>query len=193
MANFWKQVKGWFKDADESSPTKPFIEEQLERTEAEKEDLKRWKLSDACMDFCSLVYDSFLENKRHSSLTFLKFRSSSGFIINLEKEKAKLRDAQRFMDFLQEKVLSFNYKRQNSNYRLYTKNNKTEKIERFYMKPRLNVLEDRKVDQLYGNVMIELTIREEKPLKLKFQVNRYSDRNYSDGRTFEQLMEELFS
>ena len=123
----------------------------------------------------------------------MKFRASSGFIVNLEKENVKLRDAQRFMDFLQEKVLSFNYKRQNSNYRLYTKNNKTEKIERLYMKPRLNVLEDRKVDQLYGNVMIELTIREEKPLRLKFQVNRYSDRNYSDGLTFEQLMEALFS
>lgn len=193
MANFWKQVKGWFKAADESSPTKPFIEERLERSETEQEDLKKWKLSNSCLDLCSLVYDSFLEEKNHPALTFLKLRSSSGFIINLEKEKTSLNDAQRFMDFLREKVLALNYKRQNSNYRLYTKNGKTEKIERFYMKPRLKLVENNRVDQLYGNVIIELTIREEQPLSLKFQVNRYSDRNYTDSRTFGALMEKVFS
>jgi len=45
MANFWKQLKEWFKEEDASSPTKPFIEGRLLRTEAEKEDLKKWKLS----------------------------------------------------------------------------------------------------------------------------------------------------
>ncbi len=193
MANFWKQVKGWFKEVDESSPTKPFIEERLERTEAELEDLKSWKLSNSCLELCSVVYDSFLEEKNHPALTFLKLRSSSGFIIDLEKEKTNLRDAQRFMDFLREKVLALNYKRQNSNYRLYSKNGKTEKIERFYMKPRLNIVESGQVDQLYGNVIIELTIREEVPLSLKFQVNGYSDRNYTDSRTFGALMEKVFS
>ena len=192
MANFWKQVKEWFKEADKSSPTKPFIEERLERSETEKVDLQKWKLSDSCLDFCSLIYDSFSENKKHPSLTFLKTPSSSGFIINLKKEEINLRNAQRFMDFLQEKVLALNYKRQNSNYRLYNKNGKTEKIERFYMKPRLKLVGNNQVDQLYGNVMVELTIREEIPLSLKFQVNRYSDRNYTESRTFEKLMEVVF-
>lgn len=192
MANFWAQVKKWFKEEDASSPTKPFIEEWLERSDEEKQDLIAWKLSDNCLNYCSLVFDSFSEEKNHPALTFLKLPSSSGFIINLKKEETKLRDAQRFMDFLREKVLALNYIRQMSSYRLYTKNGKTERIERFYLKPRLNIVESNQVDQLYGNVIMELTIREEVPLSLKFQVNRYSDRNYTEGRSFKSLMTKVF-
>ena len=190
--NFWNKLKDWFKEEEQSSPTKPFVKEWLERTEEEKQDLLKWKLSDTCLDFCSLVYDSFSQNENHPYLTFLKSPYSSGFSFNFQKGNYKLRDAQRFMDFLREKVLDLNYIKQMSDYRLYTKNGKTERIERFYQKPRVKLTEKNQMDQLFGNVIIELTIREEEPLNLKFQVNRYSDRNYTESQSFEKLMEGIF-
>lgn len=191
--DFWNKLKDWFKEEEQSSPTKPFVEEWLERSDEEKEDLKKWKLSDNCLEFSDLVYGTFLKDEKKSSLTFLKSPYSSGFLIEFKEKQYRLRDVQRFMDFLKEKVLNLNYKRQLSDYRLYTKNNKTERIERFYLKPRLKLLESNQVEQLFGNVIIELTIRDEMPLILKFQVNRYSDRNYTESNTFENLMKALFT
>ena len=58
--NFWNKLKDWFKEEEQSSPTKPFMEEWLERSEQEKEDLQKWKLSENCLKFCDLVYGAFL-------------------------------------------------------------------------------------------------------------------------------------
>ena len=168
------------------------MEEWLERSEQEKEDLQKWKLSENCLKFCDLVYGAFLKDEQGPFLTFLKTPYSSGFLIEFKENQFALQDVQRFMDFLQEKVLSLNYKRQLSDYRLYTKNNKVERIERFYLKPRLKILTTNKVVQQFGNVIIELTIRAEVPLNLKFQVNKYSDRYFTDSESFEDLMKQIF-
>ncbi len=190
--NFWNKLKDWFKEEEQSSPTKPFVKEWLERTPEEKVDLLKWKLEDTCLDFCSLVYDSFSQSEKHPYLTFLKSPYSSGFLLDFRKGNYQLRDAQRFMDFLKEKVEHLNYLRQLSDFRLYTRNGKTERIERFYLKPRVKIAENNQVDQLFGNVIIELTIQEKQPLTLKFQVNPYSDRNYTKSQTFEKMIDQIF-
>ncbi len=199
MKNFWSQVRGWFKEAEESSPTKPFVEEWLERTKEEKEDFNSWKLGSECLDLCSLVHSNFLryqEGERESGdnrITFLSSAKAAGFVFHFPKGEYTLREAQRFMDFLKWKVSGLNYVSQLSDYRLYAKRGKSERIERFYLKPRLALNEQNRVDQMYGNIIIELTIRDEVPIHLKLQSNRYSDRNYVDAYSFEELMQSIFT
>ena len=198
MKNFWSQVKGWFKDAEQSSASKPFVKEWLERSEDEKKDLELWKLSESCLELTSLVASGYNDFKEDNSkfipkrLTFLSSAKAAGFVLYFPKGKSELREAQRFMDFLKWKVGNLNYISQLSDYRMYVKNGNSERIERFYLKPRLLLNAQNQVDQKFGNILIELTIRDEKPVQLKLQSNRYSDRNYVDADSFQDLMDRIF-
>lgn len=198
MANFWKQLKQWFAEEAESSPSKPFVREWLERTEKEEKDLFSWQLGMAALEINGLVFSqfkSFLESKKngHNVVFFLKNRSSGGFMFYFSQTEYSLRDARRFMDFLNKKVKENSYKTQVADYRLYTKNDLPERLERFYLKPKLLPPIDGKAQQLFGNILIELIIREEQPKQLKFMATTYTDHKFTEGKPFEELMELIFT
>jgi len=198
MINFWKQVKSWFNEEAVSSPTKPFVQEWLDRTEEEEKDLFSWQLSMSALELNSLVLSQFKEfNKSkknsHKLVYFLKNQSSGGFMLYFSKTDYSLRDAQRFMDFLNMKIKGNGYKTQVADYKLYTKNDHPERLERFYLKPKLMPAIDGKAQQLFGNILIELIIRDEKPRQLKFQATTYTDYQFVEGKSFEELMNLLFT
>ena len=198
MANFWKQVKNWFNEEAESSPTKPFVQEWLERTDEEETDLFSWQLGMSALELNSLVFSEFKAFKEsrkntHKLVYFLKNQSSNGFMFYFNETDYSLRDAQRFMDFLNKKIKENSYKTHVADCKLYTKNNHPERLERFYLKPRIMPPIDGKAQQLFGNILIELVIREEKPRQLKFQATTYTDHKFIEGKSFEELMNLIFT
>lgn len=198
MADFWKQIKNWFNEEAESSPTKPFVQEWLDRTDEEEKDLFIWQLGMAALEINSLVYaqfQNFQESKKnaHKLVYFLKNQSSGGFMFYFGETDYLLRDAQRFMDFLNKKIKDNGYKTHVADYKLYTKNNHPERLERFYLKPKLMPTIDGKAQQLFGNILIELIIRDDKPRQLKFQATTYTDHQFVEGKSFEELMNLIFT
>jgi len=198
MANFWSEIKNWFKEEEQSSPTKPFVQEWLDRSEEEEKDLFSWKLGMQALEINGLVYSNFQDfqstgKNGHKLVYFLKNQSSGGFMFYFSETDYSLRDARRFMDFLGTKIKDSGYKTQVSDYRLYTKNNHPERLERFYLKPRLMEPIDGKAQQLFGNISIELIIRDDKPRQLKFMATTYTDYQFVDGKTFEELMNWVFT
>ena len=53
--------------------------------------------------------------------------------------------------------------------------------------------EGQKIDQCYGNITIELTLRNDQPHLLTFRATSYSDRLYADAADFHELMQSLLA
>lgn len=199
--DLWQYMKDLFKAEQESSPVKPYIQEPLEREEEEVESYDLWKRTLAkrrLLDWLNMQYASFVMNGEAEidrTIDFLNTPSAKGFVMHFDEQLHNRSDFIHLFDYLQERVLDMNYKKYMSDTRTYnkTRNDNTwvETIQRHYLKPRFKVLDDNTFDQRFGNIKIELLFRNDKIRNLQFSATRYSDRNYAEGNTFNDLMREL--
>lgn len=199
--DLWKYVKGLFQEEQESSKLKPFIQEPLERSEIELETYELWKRTLSkrkFLDWLNAQYASFIisgESEIDRTIDFLNTPSAKGFVIHYDTQLHNKKDFLHLFDYLQERVLTMNYKKYMSDIRTYnqTRNNQNyvESIQRHYLKPRFVVKEDNTFDQLYGNIKIELLIRNDVIKNLQFSATNYNDRNFAKADTFNDLMREL--
>ncbi len=121
-------------------------------------------------------------------MDFLDTPSSKGFVIHFHKTEFTRPDATYLLDYLKEKVLVLHYKVQLSDTRTYTKNDWVETVERHYLKPRATFEAGSKTNQRFGNVTIELMLRNDLPHQLKFQATTYSDHLFAKADDFKDLM-----
>lgn len=197
MTNIWQQIKELFQSVEASSPSQPALHELIERTAAEKQDYDFWKETFVCrqlMNWVDAQYAISLVDMDAvgEGLDFLNTPSSKGFVVHFFKTKYSNRDVLHFFDFLKERVMeSFNYKKQISDTRTYNRPTWVENTQRHYLKPRIDFAAET-FNQQYGNILIELVFRNEKPYQLKFQATNYNDKQYTKSLDFKELMQELF-
>lgn len=196
MPGFWDYLKGLFREAEQSSPSKPLIHEMIERSVDEKQDFQFWKetlVKRRLVDWLNDQYAVYqvLPEDIDESLDFLDTPSSKGFVIHLSKTGYNKRDSMHFFDYLKEQVLQMNYRTQISDVRTYNRSNWVETVQRHYLKPRSNFQEGSKFDQQYGNIMIELQFRNDRVYNLKFSATCYKDHMFKDAGTFKDLMKEV--
>lgn len=196
MPEFWEYIKGIFKSSEDSSPSNPVEHQLIERTEEEQQDYGFWKttlvrrrLQDWLNDQYA-VYSVAPENI-DDALDFLNTPSSKGFVVHFHKTQYSQRDVTHFFDFLKEKVLELDYRPQISDTRTYSRASWVETIQRHYLKPRPFVKNEGKFRQLYGNVMIEMELRNEQVHNLRFRATSYNDRLYQEAKEFRLLMMQL--
>lgn len=193
MNNIWNQIKGLFKQVEESSATKPAIHEVINRSIAEKEDFEHWKktiVRRRLSDWLNNQYAIYktLPLETDEGIDFLNTPSMKGFVIHFHQTQYSKRDALHFLDFLKERVANLNYRTQLSDVRTYSKPKWVESIQKHYLKPRTNFEEGVKIDQQYGNVSIDLVLRDDRPHHLRFSATSYSDHLYNDAKDFEELV-----
>lgn len=193
MSDFWKYIKNIFKAAEESSPNQPVIHELIIRTHEEQQDYDFWRdtlVRRRLMDWLKNQYaiSKVLPDDVDEALTFLNTPSSKGFAVHFNQTQYSKRDVVHFLDYLKEQVLTLNYRTQISDLRTYNRPHWVETIQRHYLKPRTNFEEGKKTDQQYGNITVELILRNEQPYQLKFQATAYSDRLYQNAASFDDLM-----
>lgn len=197
MADLWETIKGWFRAEEKSSPNQPYIHELIERKPEETADFQQWKTSlirRRLMDWLGQQYASFRVNPDHldEALDFLHTPSSKGFVIHFFKTNYTQREATFLFDLCKERILeALNYKSSLSDVRTYRRGQQVETVQRHYLKPRIRLQEDVKINQQFGNINIELVSRNEKPFRLKLSATCYSDHLYQEGQEFEGLMQLL--
>lgn len=194
MADIWDYFKNLFKKSEESSPTQPYLHEVIERSEAEKSDYEFWKTTlvrRRLIDWLSDQYAIFrvLPQDVDEAMDFLNTPSSKGFVIHFYKTNYSRRDVTFLMDYLKEQVLALDYKTQVSDTRTFNRPNWVETIERHYLKPRPDFEQKGKFNQKFGNVTIEMQLRNDQPYHLKFQATTYNDHLFKDAHDFEDLMQ----
>ena len=196
MPNLWKQFKNLFKEAEQSSPSNPLIHEMIQRDEAEQKDYNFWKntlIRRRLIDWLNDQYAIYLVQPEDidEALDFLDTPSSKGFVIHFHRTRYSRRDVTHFFDYLKEKVLRLNYHTQISDTRTYNRPKWVETIERHYLKPKPDFESEGKINQQFGNITIELQLRNDKVRHLKFQATVYKDHQFEDAKEFQELMQRV--
>ena len=195
--NVWDFFKNLFQEVEESSPSKPLIHEEINRSEQELQTYQAWKKSLDYRRTIDWLNDQYaiwqvLPQDIDDSLVFLNTPSSKGFAVHFQKTKIGAQQATLLFDYLKEKVLTLNYRPQVSDTRTWSANSVVQTTERYYLKPRTSKTAEGKIKQLFGNITIELLHKNNVPFNLKFRSTSYNDRLYLPPDDFKVLMNEIF-
>jgi hypothetical protein len=196
MASFWQQITQLFQSAASSTPEQPAVHELLVRDERVLEDYNKWKQSLVLRRLLNWLGDQYaiycvLPQDIDQGLDFLNTPSSQGFVVYFNRTNYSLRETSHFLDYLKERVLTLDYKSQLSDVKTYMRAEQVETTERHYLKPRPKFDTAGCMLQQFGNVLIELVIRDGKPQQLRFQATTYRDHNYLPPASFRELMQLL--
>lgn len=193
MANLWEYIKNLFQEAEQSSPSQPVVHKMIERTAAETEDFHQWKEGLVRRRFLGWLSDQYaifqvLPVDVDEALDFLDTPSAKGFVIHFHKTNYTRREAVHLFDYFKERVLNLEYKTQLSDTRMYNRPQWVETTERHYLKPRPRFEAGKKMNQAFGNVMIELEFRNDQIYNLRFRATTYQDHQFEDAQEFKALM-----
>ena len=197
MANFWQRLFNLQQAVENSSPAVPAIHELIQRSAEEEAAYQAWKDSYILRQLRQWVreeYDHYLRTgnaRRDSSVDFLNIPSSQGFIAHFRHTNYSRQEATFFFDYLKERVKTLDYRTQISDTRTYSRRDWVETVERHYLKPRLDIQEGQKMDQQFGNITIELEIRNEAVHHLRLRATHYQDYNFLPPQDFKALMRVL--
>ena len=196
MSEFWDKIKQLFSKAEQSSPSQPLIHKVIERSQEEKADYEHWKGTLVCRRLLDWLHDQYAIHKvlpedTDEAMDFLDTPSSKGFVIHFFKTRYSKRDVTHFFDFLKEKVLAGNYRNQLSDIRTYNRPKWVETVQKHYLKPRTKFNTGEKINQQYGNITIELLLRDDTVYNLKFRATSYQDRQYAQPADFKELIQQL--
>ncbi|MEO1434658.1 MAG: hypothetical protein AAFV80_03925 [Bacteroidota bacterium] len=198
MSELWNQFKNLFRKADESSPSNPLIHEVIQRSEEEKAVYTEWVESlekRRMIDWINMEYFTYLSNPTEvdPNLDFLETPMSNGFVLHFRPELHQRLDFVHFLDYLKAQVLKIGYMSYVSDVRSYQKGKQVEEVQRHYLKPRKQFRPDQKMDQRYGNIMIELLSRNDQVVNLKFSATGYHDRKFETMLEFKELFREVLN
>jgi hypothetical protein len=196
MAGIWNYIKNLFNEAEESSPSNPVIHEMIERTDEEREQYEKWQgslVKRRLMDWLDNQYAIYRVTPHDidEGMDFLNTPSSKGFVIHFYKTNYNRQEITYFFDFLKDQMKALNYKVQISDTRTYSRKDWVETVERHYLKPRPQFEEGKKIDQRFGNVTIELVLRNDQVYRLKLQATSYQDHLYEEAEEFRDLMQAI--
>lgn len=190
MLNFLKDLF----NRQEIANNLPVLHELIQRTDAEKHGYEVWKLNDHkdyLTGFLSRQFETWQQGKTPDAdnLLLLNTPKSKGFMFAYQPAQATAAEFKYLFDYLKEKVMQFNYKVYVSDVKHFARKNHVETVERHYLKPRFTIpAEGECINQLYGNITIELLLHNEQPLHIKFVCQPYTDYKYNAALPFEALL-----
>jgi hypothetical protein len=127
-----------------------------------------------------------------NTIDFLNGQSTKGFVIHFQQMGYSTRDTRFFAYWLKEKIKTLPYRMQIADRRSFAGDSAAvETIERFYIKPNKTLVPGEKIDQFFGNISIELTLKNDAPAQLFLKSTVYPDRIYHEGYGLEALMQFL--
>ncbi|PHN05563.1 hypothetical protein [Flavilitoribacter nigricans] len=196
MAGIWDYIKNIFKEAEESSPSNPAIHAMIERSEEERAAFQQWQdslVKRRLVDWLDNQYAIYRVTPHDidEAMDFLDTPSSKGFVIHFYKTNYNRQEVTHFFDFLKEQIKGLNYKVQISDTRTYNRKDWVETVERHYLKPRPQFEKGVKIDQRFGNITIELVLRNDRVYQLKLQATSYRDHLYEEAEEFRDLMQAI--
>lgn len=191
---FWDQIKDIFRSAEVSSPTAPTIHELIERSEEETAAFTRWKNTAGAkrlLDWLTSQYTRQQNGQRtDETVGFLNTPSTKGFVVYFREMNYSREEITHFFHYLKERVLTLAYRSDISDRRIFPRRDWVETQERHYLKPLVD-FNDAKMNQAFGNIMIEFELRDDVPHNLRLRATVYNDSLYETGQSFGTLLEVL--
>ena len=198
MASFWQKISSLFDAAENSSPTEPAVHEVIRRDDTELQAYEQWKRTLSRRRLLDWLTDQYALHQTTGNtdraVDFLDTPSSKGFVIHFSQTQYGTAEISHFFHYLKERILDLNYRTQISDRRVYSRPDWVETQERHYLKPRTR--QQRltgpggrgSLDQQFGNISVELELRDDLPFNLRLRATTYQDALYNTPETFRALM-----
>ncbi len=119
---------------------------------------------------------------------FINQRGIVGFALDAKRYKHGLQDWRHFQVFCSQRILDLGYVMRVKQIETQTCMDNLTSTYRYYLKPSIKGMKSLPMDQLYGNVSIELVLQNSEVFRFIFRTNYYSDRNYQEVRDFKELL-----
>jgi hypothetical protein len=199
MATYFdKLVEKIFPAKLKGDPT-TIVHEIIRRSDREKQEYQKWKEREDSNQWLKEIEQAYHYKKTQirSTIDVHLFSSNgaNGFAVTYHPSMNK-KDFQHLFDFFKEQTLGMGYRVASSDRRIADRGNFIETKDKYYLKPPLNAADLDSVpilcDQLYGNVLIEQILVNDKPSYIKLLVSFYSDRMYKEARSYDEFIERLF-
>ena len=181
------------------NPQQPLVTELLKRTEAQKTAYQTWIHNQHYAGLLKSVAKAYYlkQEKLTSDLQVHLFNSpyANGFAITYQASDMGKQDLMFLCEYFKDTILSLNYDLKSSQREITDKGNFVNTVERYYLKPKAKeaILKNERIDQLYGNLLIEYVLVDEKPSYLKILSTIYADRTFTPAQDFSDLVQILFS
>jgi hypothetical protein len=174
----------------------PVHNEELERSEAFEQERKDWLVKREHVRLLRSILqayrskqsgvepvetDLFLHGSPYGNGFFFTYRDHFG-----------VRNFSFLFDLFRDRALDLGYRKYHSDRRILDKEAHYETIERHFLKPPINKEMDvKKGTQLYGNLLLEQILINDRPSYIKVMANVYSDGMYHPPLPFEELVDRL--
>lgn len=168
----------------------------LLREEPFKAYFNQWKKSKVCRELLNELHGNFLNGEpldgTSLDIDFHYSPGANGFsVYDLKEENKHDPDTYRsLMDLFREKVIAMNYRPYSSTFEERTLVDKITRKERHYLKPGAWNTE-MPMEQLYGNILIELDFVNDEVEQLKLLATYYTGYDYKPAGNFEELTTQL--
>ncbi len=196
MPDWWAKIKSLLSSSELSSPTQPAVHEIIKRSVSFEADYARWKDGPLHRRLLNWIAEQYTANQNDQqaidpSIDFLHTPSTKGIAIHFADLGYSNAEARFLLDYFKEQIRAQDYRTQVSDTRTYSKNTWVETVERHYLKPRPQYDEAGKINQLFGNITVLLTFRDEQVYNLKLSATAYQDRLFNGEQQFSELMRKL--
>ena len=169
------------------------VHEVLKRSPQFIKSFEEWKISAQAEDMKENISASYNDklSSRPPVIDIEIYHSSyaNGFIIYPQKRGIQL-PLEFLMEYIKDVLETEGYRLVHSDRKMKETGKIVTELDKYYLKPPIS--HEIPIDQLFGNVIIELSYRNHEPSKFKLVANIYSDRLYGAPRNFEDLILLLF-
>lgn len=174
----------------------PVHNESLERSEEYEEERKHWMMKGEHLPLLRSILQAYRTKEKgvepiETDLFMHSTPYGNGFFFTYRSHFGERHFAFLF-DLFRDRALEVGYRKYHSDRRILEKEHHYETIERHFLKPPINKEMDvKKGTQLYGNLLLEQSLINEKPSYIKVMANVYSDGLYHPPWPFDELIGKL--
>lgn len=195
--NIKKLINSLFKISKSGNYNVPVHSELLKRSTKEKFNYAEWVQTGQDLQFLKLLRDHYELRKQgvRGTIDFQIFQSgpSNGFYFG-NNPVFKGEVFSYLFDRLKDRAEDMGYVCKNNHRQYREVGEKVKCTDTYYLKPPLSYDENlQNINQMYGNVHLEMVSFDEQPEYIKCMVNIYSDRQYKKALPFDGFMTELLS
>lgn len=195
--NIKKLISQLFKTSNSGNYNVPVHSELLKRSTKEKFNYAEWVQTGQDLSYLKLLQDNYRLRQKdvRGTIDFQLFQSgpSNGFYFG--NHSVFKGDTFSFLfDKLKDRAEEMGYLLKNNHRQYRDVGEKVKCTDTYYLKPPLSYDEDvQNIDQMYGNVHLEMVSFDERPEYVKCMVNIYSDRQYKKAKPFDEFMKRLLT
>jgi hypothetical protein len=200
---FWKKMWNALSPARQRADRKtgnkvevPVHNESLERSNEFEDQRKEWMMKGEHLPLLRSVLQAYRTKEKgvepiETDLFFHGSPYGNGFFFTYRSHFGERRFSFLF-DLFRDRAMELGYRKYHSDRRILEKEHHYETIERHFLKPPINKEMDvKKGTQLYGNLLMEQSLINERPSYIKVMANVYSDGHYHPPLPFEDLIKKL--